>query len=166
MHGCESWTIKKAEQWRIDAFELQCLRRLLRVPWTARTSNQSILKEISPAYSLEGLMLKLQYFGQLMQRSDYWKRPWCWERLKAGDEGDNRGWGWDDRVGWMASPTRWTWVWVKSRSWWWTGKPGMLESMGLQRVGTNWATELNWSMHYQIKWNLTCLIRNLSNFCK
>ena len=66
------------------------------------------------------------------------KRPWCWERLKAG-EGDDRGWD-----GWMASPTQWTWVWVSSRSWWWTGRPGMLQSMGLQRVGHNWATELNW----------------------
>ena len=128
MYGCESWTVKKAEQWRIDAFELWCWRRLLRVPWIARRSNQPILKEISPEYSLDGLMLKLklQYFGQLMQRSDYWKRPWCWERLKAGDEGDDRGWGWDDRVGWMASPTRWTWIWASSGSQWWTGKPGVL----------------------------------------
>ena len=92
----------------------------------ARTSNQSILTEISPEYSLEGLMLKLklQYFGHLM-----W-RLWCWERLKAGGEGDNSGWD-----GWMASPTQWTWVWVGSGSWWWTGKPGVLQSMGLQRVG-------------------------------
>ena len=77
MYGCESWTIKKAECWRIDAFELWCWRRLLRVPWTARRSNQSILKEISPEYSLEGLMLKLklQYFGHLMQRTDSFKRP-------------------------------------------------------------------------------------------
>ena len=76
---CESWTIKKAEHWRTDAFELWCWRRLLRVPWTARRSNQSILKEISPEYSLEGLMLKLklQYFGHLMRRADSWKRPWC-----------------------------------------------------------------------------------------
>ena len=99
MYGCESCTIKKA-------FELWCWRRLLWVPWTARRSNQSILKEISPDYSLEGLMLKLklQNFG-LMQRTDssWWKRPWCWERLKAGWDGDNRRW--DD---WMASPT-----WIK-----------------------------------------------------
>ena len=67
------------------------------------------------------------------------KRPWCWERLKAGGEGDNRGWD-----GWMASPTQWTWVWVNSGSWWWTGKPGVLQSMGSQRVGHNWVTELNW----------------------
>ena len=119
--------IKKAEHRRTDAFELWCWRRLFRVPWIARRSNQSILKEISPKYSLEGLMLKLklQYFGYLMRRTD-WKRPWCWERLKAG-EGDDRGWD-----GWMTSPTRWTWVWTSSGSWRRTGKPGVLQSMGLQ----------------------------------
>ena len=124
----------------IDTFELWCWRKLLRVPWTARRSNQSILKEISPEYSLEGLMLKLklQYFGHLMEELTPWKRPWCWERSKAG-EGDDRGWD-----GWMASLTRWTWVWLSSGIWWWTGKPGVLQSMGSQRVGHNWATELNW----------------------
>ena len=141
MYGCESWTIKKAERRRIDAFELWCWRRLLRVPWTARRFNQSTLKEISPEYSLEGLMLKmkLQYFGHLMQELTPWKRPWCWERLRAGGEGDNRGWD-----GWMASPTQWTWVWVVSRSWWWTGRPGVLQSMGSQsQTGlSDWA-ELN-----------------------
>ena len=93
MYECESWTLKKAECQRIDAFELWCWRRLLRVPWTARRSNQSILKEISPECSLEGLMLKLklQYFGHLMQRADSLKRPCCWERLKMGGEGDDRG---------------------------------------------------------------------------
>ena len=98
MYGCESWTIKKAECRRIDAFELWCWRRLLTVPWTARRSNQSTLKEISPGCSLEGLMLKLklQYFGRLIQRADsFEKRPWCWERLGAGGEGDDRDWdGW------------------------------------------------------------------------
>ena len=91
--------IKKAEHWRIDVFELWCWRRLLRVPWTARRSNQSILNEISPEYLLKGLMLKLklQYFGHLT----HWKRPWCWERLKAGGERDDRRWD-----GWMASPTQ------------------------------------------------------------
>ena len=139
MYGCESWTIKKAECWRIDAFELWCWRRLLRVPWTARRSNQSLLKEISPEYSLGGLMLKLklQYLATWCEELTHWKRPWCWERLKEGGEGDDRGW--DD---WIASPTRWTWVWASSGSWWWTGKPGMLQSMGLQRVGHDWATEL------------------------
>ena len=94
MYGCESWTVKKAEHQRIDAFELWCWRRLLRVPWTARRSNQSILKDISPGISLEGLMLKLklQYFGHLCEEPPPWKRPWCWERLRAGGEGDHRGW--------------------------------------------------------------------------
>ena len=113
MYRCESWTVKKAEHWRIDAFELWCWRRLLRVPWTARRSNQSTLKEISPGCSLEGMMLKLklQYFGHLMRRVTHWERLWCWEGLGAGGEGDDRGWD-----GWMASPTRWTWVWVNSGS--------------------------------------------------
>ena len=106
--------------------------------FTARRSNQSILNEISPEYSLEGLMLKLklQYFGHLIQRADSLEKPWCWERLKAG-EGDNREWD-----GWMASPTWWTWVWVGSWSCWWTGKPGRLQSMGSQRVRHEWATVL------------------------
>ena len=109
MYGCYRWTIKKAERWRNDAFELWCWRRLLRVPWTARTSNQSILKEISPEYILEGLMLKLnlQYFATLCKELTRWKRPWCWERLKVEGEGNNRGWD-----GWIVSPTRWTCVWV------------------------------------------------------
>ena len=141
-YGCESWTIKKAECWRTDAFELWCWRRLVRVPWTARRSNQSILKEISPEYSLEGLMLKLtlQYCGHLMQSIDLFERPWCWERLKAGGDGDDRGWD-----GLMTSLTRWTWVWVSSGSWWWSLT--CLQSMGLQRVGHEWVTELtklNW----------------------
>ena len=136
MYGCESWTVKKAECWRIDAFELWCWKRLLRVPWTARRSNKSILKEISPGCSLEGMMLKLklQYFGHLM------RRLWCWEGLGAGGEGDDRGWD-----GWMASPTWWTWVWLNSGSLWWTGRPGMLQFMGSQRVGHDWVTELNWT---------------------
>ena len=138
MYRCKSWTVKKAEHQRIDAFELWCWTRLLRVPWTAR-SNQSILKEISPEYSLEGLMLKLklQYFGHLIQRADSLEKPWCWERLKAGGEGDNRGWD-----GWMASLTQWTWVWASSWRWWRTGKPSVLLSMGSQRVGhdSNWTT--------------------------
>ena len=142
MYGCDSWTVKKAERWRIDAFELWCWRRLLRVLWTSRRSNQSILKEISPGCSFEGLMLKLklQYFGHLMRRVTHWKRLWCWKGLGAGGEWDHRGWD-----AWMASGTRWTWVWVNSRSWWWTGRLGVLQFMGSQRVGHSWATELNWS---------------------
>ena len=142
MYWYESWTIKKAEHQSIDAFELWCWRRLLRVPWTARRSNQSILKEINPEYSLEGLMLKLklQYFGAWCEEQTHLKRPWRWERLKVEGEEDNRGWD-----GCMASPTRWTWVWISSGSWWWTGKSGMLQSMESQRVGHDWATELNWT---------------------
>ena len=141
MYGCESWTVKKAECPRIDAFELWCWKRLLRVPWTARRSNQSILKEISPGCSLEGLMLKLklQYFGHLMQRVDSLGKTLMLGGIGAGGEGDNRGWD-----GWMASLTQWTWVWVNSGSWWWTGRPGVLWCLGLQRFGHDWATELNW----------------------
>ena len=129
MYGCESWTKKKVECWRIDASELWCWRRLLRVLWTTRRSNQSILKEISPECSLEGLMLKLklQCFGHLT----HWKRPWCWEGLKFGGEGDDREWD-----SWMASLTWQTWVWASSGSWWWTGKPAVLQSMGSQKSRT------------------------------
>ena len=141
MNGCESWTTKKAERRRIDAFDLCCWRRLLRVPWTARRFNQFILKQISPEYSLEGLMLKvkLQYYGHLMWKNNSLEKPWCWKRLKAGGEGKNRGWD-----GWMVSPTQWTWVWVSSGSWWCIGRPGVLQSMGLQRVRHDWVIELNW----------------------
>ena len=137
MYRCENWAIKKAERQRIDAFELWCWRRLLSASWTARRSNQSILKEISPEYSFEGLML-VTWCEELT----HWKRPWCWERLKAGKEGDDRGW--DD---WMASLTQWTWVWVNSRSWWWMGReawhaavPGVTKS----RTRLSDWTELNW----------------------
>ena len=142
MYGCESWTIKKAECWRIDAFKLWCQRRLLTVPWTVRRSNQSIPKDISPGCSLEGMMLKLKAntLATWCEEMTHLKRLWCWERLKAGGEGDDRGWD-----GWMASPTQWTWVWVDSRSWFWTRRTSMLWFMGLQIVGHNWATELNWT---------------------
>ena len=143
MYGCESWTIKKAEHWRIDVFELWCWRRLLRVPWTARRSNQSSLKETNPEYSLEGLMLKLKLpLATWCEKLTHLKRPWCWARLKAGGEGDDRGWD-----GWIASLTQQTWVWVNSQSWWWTGRPGMLQSMGSQSWTqlSDW-TELNLAM--------------------
>ena len=142
MHRCESWIIKKSVHQRIDAFELWCWRRLLRVPWTARRSNQSILNEISPEYSLEYWCWSWNSntLATWCEELTHWKRLWCWEGLKAGGEGDDRGWD-----GWMASPTQWSWVWVSSRSLWWTGKPGMLQSMGSQRVGHVWATDLNWT---------------------
>ena len=145
MYGCASWTIKKAEFRRIDAFKLWCWRRFLRVPWTARKSNQSILKEINPECWLEGLMLKLklQYFGHLMGRANSFEKTLMLGQIEGrsrrGGEVDR---GWD---GWMASLTQWTWVWVNSGSWWWTGRPGVLRFMGSQRVGREWVNELNWT---------------------
>ena len=129
----------KKEHWRIDAFELWCWRRLLRVPWTSRRCNKSILREISPEYSLEGLMLKLklQYFGHIMRRTDSFENTLMLGKIAGRRRRDDRGWD-----GWMSSPTQWTWVWVSSRNWWWTGKPSMLQSMELQRVRHNWVTEL------------------------
>ena len=131
------WTIKKAEHWRIDAFELWCWRRLLRVPWTAKRSNPSVLsvhwKDWCWSWNYNTL-------ATWWEELTHWKRPWCWGRLKAGGEGDDRGWG-----GLMASSARWTWVWASFRSWWWTGKPCLLQSMGSQRVGHNWETEMNWT---------------------
>ena len=141
MYRCDTWTIKKPEHQRIDAFELWCWRRLWRVPWTARRSNQSILWR-----SVLGVHWRDWYwswnFNTLAtwyEDLTHWKRPWCWERLKVGGEGENRGWD-----GWMASMTQWTWVLVNSGSWWWTGRPGVVRFMGSQRVGHDWMTELNW----------------------
>ena len=120
IYGCESWTIKKAEHWKTDAFELWCGRRFLRVLWKARRSNQSILKEVNPEYSLEALMLnlKLQYSGHLIPRANSLKRPQCWERLRAGEEAGNRGWD-----GWMASSAQWPWLWANCR---WSDGQGSL----------------------------------------
>ena len=140
MCGCESWTVKKAERQKIDAFELWCWGRLLRVPWTARRSNQSILKECSGVHWKWCWSWNSNTLATSCKELTHWKRLWCWEGLEAGGERDDRGW-----VGWMASPTRWTWVWVSSGSWWWTGRPGVLWFMGSQRVGRDWATELNWT---------------------
>ena len=149
-YGCENWTIKKAECQRTDAFELWCWRRLLRVPWTARRSNQSILRK---------LVLNIHWkdwcwswnsntLTTWCKELTHLKRPWCWERLKVGGEGDDRGWD-----GWMTSPTQWTWVWVSARSWWWTGKPGVLQSTGLQ-------TQLgNWTEPPVIRWLISSLKR-------
>ena len=144
MYRCENWTVKKAECRRIDAFELWCWSRLLRVPWTARRSNQSILKEISPKCLLEGLMqkLKLQYFGHLIWRADSFAKTLT---LMLGKIESMRRRGRQRMRCWMASPTQWTWVWVDSESWWWTGRPGVLHFMGLQRVRHDWVTELNWT---------------------
>ena len=146
LYKWESWTIKKAECQRIDAFELWRSRRLLRVPWIARRSNQSILKEFNLEWSLEGLMLKLPYFGHLMWRADPLEKPLSWEQLRTGGEGNNKGWD-----GWMASspPNWWTWVWANSRRWWRTGKPW--ES---QRIRHNWLTNFNC---------FVCLLKSKSN---
>ena len=144
MYGCESWTIKKVENQRTDAFELWCWRRLLRVPWTARRSNESILKKISPEYTLEGpmLKLKLQYTGHLMQRTDSLEKTL---KLRKIEGGKRRGWQRMRRL--VASLTWWIRVWVSSGSWWWTGRPGGLQSIGSQRVRHDWVTELtDWSM--------------------
>ena len=170
MYGCESWTIKKAWCWKIDAFELWCWRRLLDckeiqpfhpkgnqswifigrtdaeaetpIFWPPDVRNWLIEKDPDPGkdwcWSWNSNTLAT-WFEELT----HWKRPWFGDRLKAGGEGDDRGWD-----GWMASPTQWTWVWVNSGSWWWTGRPVMLQSMGSQRVGHDWATELNWPETY------------------
>ena len=147
MYGCESQTIKKAECWRIDAFGLWCWRKLLRVTWTARKSNQSTLKK-----SVLNIHWKEWCWSWNSNTLATWckelthlKKSWCWEKLKVGEEGDNRGW--DD---WMASSTQWTWVWVGSRSWCWRGKPGMLQSLGSQIVGHNWVIELNRISYFTI----------------
>ena len=141
MYECESWTIKKAEHWRIDAFELWCWRRLLRVLWTARRSNQSIPKEISPECSLEGLMLKLklQYFGHLKRRADSFEKTLMLGKIEGRRR---RGWQWMkwlDGITDSVNMSR-----VNSGSWWWTGRADLLWAIGLQRVRHDWATELNW----------------------
>ena len=164
MYGCESWTIKKAEHQRTDAFELWCWRRLLRVPWAARRSNQSFLKEISPDYSLEGLMLKLklQYVGHLMWRANSLEKTLMLGKIEGGRR---RGWQRMRRLDGITNST--TWFWVNSGSWWWTVRPGVLQSMGSQRVGHDW---VNWTqlirgqqLHavLQKKWILARAFRNM-----
>ena len=151
MYRCESWTVKKAECRRIDAFELWCWRRLLRVPWTARRSNQSILKEISPGYSLEGLMLKLKlrYFGHFMWRVDSLEKT-----VMLGGIGGRRRRGWQ-RMRWLDGITDLMDMSLSEpRSWWCTGRPGVLQFMGSQRVGFDWATELNWILLLFKEWLL------------
>ena len=161
------WELDCEESW-IDVFELWCWRRLLRVPWTARRSNQSILKQISPWCSLEGLMpkLKLRYFGHIMQSWLIGKDPDAgrdWRQEEKGMAEDE-----------MASPTQWARVWVNSGSWWWTGRPGVLQFMGLQRVRHDWVTEVNWTednfkintsalgYHRLLKPALTCFLKPLA----
>ena len=142
MYGCESWTIKKAEHQRIDVFELWCWKRLFRVPWTVRRSNQSERKSVLSIHWKDWCWSwNSNTLATWCEELTHLKRPWYWERLKAEGEGDSRRWD-----GWMALPTQWTWVWVNSGSWWWTGRPGVLQSMGSQRVKHNWATELNWTL--------------------
>ena len=141
MYGCESWTVKKAECWRIDAFELWCWRRLLRVlglqgdptsPFWRRSTLGFLWKEWCWSWNSSTL-------GTSCEELTHWKRLWCWEGLEPGGEGDDRGWD-----GWMASQTWWTWIWVNSGSWWWTGKPGVLRFMGSQsRTRLSDWTELN-----------------------
>ena len=142
MYGCESWTVKKAEHRRIDAFELWCWRRLLRVPglqgdptspFWRRSALGFLWKEWCSNWNSSTLATSCEELS-------HWKRLWCWEGLGAGREGGDRGWD-----GWMASLTRWTWVWVNSGSWWWTGRPGVLHFIGSQRIGHDWATEVNWT---------------------
>ena len=138
MYGCESWSVKKAEPPKIDGFELWCWRRLLRVNWTARRSNQSILKEISPGFLLEDW--RWSWNSNPLATSckvlTHWKSPWCWEGLGAAGEGDHRGWD-----GWIASPTGWTWAWVNSGSKWCTGRTGVLPFMGSQ----SWTWLSDWT---------------------
>ena len=146
IYECQCWTIKKAEHRRIDAFELWCWRGLLRVPWTE-------IKPVNPKGNQSWIFIArtdAKAETPILWPPDaknwlIWKRPWCWERVKVGGEGDDRGWD-----GWMASPTQWTWIWVNCGRWWWTGRPGELQSMGLQRVGHNWVIELNWLLEEKL----------------
>ena len=141
MYGCESWTIKKAEHWRTDAFEIWCWRRLLRVPWTARKSNQSILKVISSEYSLEGLMLKLklQYFGHLMQRTDSMEKTLTLGKIEGRRRRGRQRMRWLDGIT-DSTDMSLSKVWEQAP--WWTGKPGVLQSIGSQRVKHDWTEKI------------------------
>ena len=145
MYGCESWTVKKAERRRIDAFELWCWRRPLRVPRLQGDPSSPFWRRsaLSVHWKDWCWSWNCSTLATSCKELTHWKSPWCWEGLGAGGEGDDRGWD-----GWMASLTRWTWVWVNSRRWWWTGRPGVLRFMGSQRVGHDWVTELNWTNDY------------------
>ena len=138
------WELDCEESWVLEnwCFWTMVLEKTLESPLDCKEIQPVHPEGDSPGCSLEGLMLKLklQYFGHLMWRADWFEKALLLQRLRAGGEGDDRGWD-----GWMASPTRWTWVWMNSGSWW-TGRPGVLQFMGSQRVGHDWATELNWLM--------------------
>ena len=142
MYGCESWTMKKAKHQRIDAFELWCLEKTLESPLDC-TEIQAIHSKGDQYWVFTGRTDVATETPILWppHAKTHWKRPWCWEGLGAGGEVDDRGWD-----GWMASLTLWTWVWVNSGSWWWTGRPGVLRFMGSQRVGHDWTTELTWEV--------------------
>ena len=146
IYGCESCTIRMAEHQRTDAFKLWCWRRLLRVCWTARRSNQSMLKEINTEYSLVELILKLklQYFGHLMWRATHWERLWCWERLRAGGEEGSRGW--------MVSPTQWTWTWANFGRLWGTGKSGCSPQGGKELDTALWLNNSKCVRHSCLAW--------------
>ena len=141
MYGCESWTKKKAEPWRIDAFELWCWRKLLIVlGLQGDPTNPSYRKSVLGVHWKDWCWSwSSSPLATWCKELTHWKRLWHWEGLRTGGEGDDRGWD-----GGMASLARWKWVWVNSGSWWWTGKPGVLQSMGSQRIRHDWATELNW----------------------
>ena len=156
MYECDNWTTKKAEHRKMDAFEWWWWRRFLRVPRTARRSNQSILKEINPEYSLDGLTLKLQY--PLMPSNTISKRPWCWERLRAGGEVGNRVWD-----GWMASSTQWTWVWANLGRQWKIGKADVLQSERLKNQTQLREWTATASKTYLKRWRW-CLMKPASSF--
>ena len=155
MYGCKSWTIKKVESQRTDAPELWCWRRLLRVPWTTRRSNLLILKEISPEYSLEGLMLKLQYFGHLMRRADSLEKTLMLGKIEGRRR---RGWQRMRRLDGIINSTQGTWVWASSRRWWRTGKPGVLQSVGVAESQTRLSTSVSKSQIYTYHPILTALL--------
>ena len=149
------WKFDYKESWAPKNWCLNCgVREDSWVPWTARRSKQSILKEISPGVHWKDWCWSwnCNTLATWCEELTHWRRPWCWEKLRAGREGDDRGWD-----SWMASPTQWTWVWVSSGSWWWTGRPDVLQSMGWQRVGHDWVTELNWG-----SWSGWCVNNNIT----
>ena len=149
MYGCEHWTIQKAERWRIWCFWTMVLEKTLESPLDCKE-----IQPVHPKGNQPWILIWTDWcwswnsntLATWCEELTHLKRPWCWESLKAG-EGDDKGWD-----GWMASLTQQTWVWVNSGSWWWTGKPGVLQSMGSQRVRPDWATEMSWTVLYSFLW--------------